>query len=239
MGKSIWDDKLSERLTPTEMGRGIAAANRNARRLLGDAILLYENYRYPSAAALATLAMEESAKWWALLHVTVLQDAKAIANAWRDHRRHVTKLDRAIAIVKDAFERSGGEVVATPSTELARATQALKERCIYTDFIKDRRWTEPSGACDAALCRGHLGGALVMVTRYHITGRYLGSAFQGIAGRLHEPQEEAAKQAMIAWSQGSEASALAEEDDAENEAFKTDAKQRLQLDSEIAPKAMT
>ena len=47
-------------LDPAAVAKGMNAANRNARRLVADAKLLLDGERYPSAAALAALAIEES-----------------------------------------------------------------------------------------------------------------------------------------------------------------------------------
>jgi AbiV family abortive infection protein len=44
------------------LAEGIGVSNHNAARLLEDATLLAKNQRYPSAVALAILAVEESAK---------------------------------------------------------------------------------------------------------------------------------------------------------------------------------
>ena len=48
------------RLSPKQVAVGMNAAARNAARLVSDAEILLEAKRYPSAAALAVLAIEES-----------------------------------------------------------------------------------------------------------------------------------------------------------------------------------
>jgi AbiV family abortive infection protein len=207
--------KLADRLSPSEMGSGIAVANRNARRLLGDAILLYESGRYPSATALAILAMEESAKWWTLLQAAVAHDAKAIRDVWRAYRTHEPKLDRAISVVVAAYEKSGGLGPTASTIDIARVTQTTKERCVYSDFVIGRRWIEPSAACGPTECKNHLSVALIMATRYRVTGRKLGEVFRRIAVNLAKPEEESSKREVISWSQGAEAIALEAEDDAE------------------------
>jgi hypothetical protein len=50
------------------------AANRNARRLVADAKLLLDAGRYPSAAALAALAIEESGKTSILRTLAVVKN---------------------------------------------------------------------------------------------------------------------------------------------------------------------
>jgi AbiV family abortive infection protein len=221
------------RLSPSEMGRGILVANRNARRLLGDGILLYEGARYPSAAALAVLAMEEAAKWSTLLQVTIAQDEKQIRETWRLHTLHVPKLTRALRALMGALEASGGDRATLPDTELAKAMNALKLSCIYSAFVNGRRWIDPMQVCDRDECHNHLSVALISTSGHlRVTGQRLGALLKRVPGGFGDQHEEAARQALIAWSGGDEAAALAAEDDAENEAFRADARKRLRLQAE-------
>jgi AbiV family abortive infection protein len=85
-------DKYKGRLTPEQIAEGINAASRNAVRLVGDADLLLESERFPSAAALAILAIEEAGKVAILRELSVAQEEdKALDNCWRDYRRHTKK----------------------------------------------------------------------------------------------------------------------------------------------------
>jgi|KBSSwiStaDraftv2_1062776.scaffolds.fasta_scaffold15770_8 AbiV family abortive infection protein len=221
------------KLAPSEMGRGIHVANRNARRLLGDGILLYESARYPSAAALAVLAMEEAAKWSTLLHVTIAQDEKRIRESWRMNTLHIPKLTRALRALMGAHEASGGDRPTVPDAELAKAMNALKLSCIYTAFVVGRRWIDPMQVCDRDECHNQLSVALISTSGHlRVTGQRLGALFKRVPGRLADEREEAARQTLISWSEGEEAAALAADDDAENEAFRADAKKRLRLQGE-------
>ena len=56
------------RLTNRQIAEGMTAAAANARRLLSDAVLLLEAERWPTAAALAILAIEEAGKQAILRH---------------------------------------------------------------------------------------------------------------------------------------------------------------------------
>ena len=66
-------DSYSGRLTASEIAAGMNAARRNAQRLCSDASLLLEQERYPSAAALAVLSIEEAGKTSTLQALSFLQ----------------------------------------------------------------------------------------------------------------------------------------------------------------------
>ena len=61
-------------LTPQEVLEGINAAQTNALRLLDDAKLLMEAGRYPSAAALAILSIEERGKVIILKNIVIVSN---------------------------------------------------------------------------------------------------------------------------------------------------------------------
>ena len=50
------------KLTPAQIAEGMNAAICNARRLEGDAQVLFDLERYPTAASIAVLSIEESRK---------------------------------------------------------------------------------------------------------------------------------------------------------------------------------
>ena len=79
------------RLSPRQVAEGMNAASRNAVRLLKDAEILFEAKRYPSAAALAALAIEEAGKLPILRALAVAQDGSEVKEGWKQYRSHQTK----------------------------------------------------------------------------------------------------------------------------------------------------
>jgi AbiV family abortive infection protein len=67
------------------------AAGRNAERLCDDASLLLQEARYPSAAALAALSIEEAGKLSILRRLAVARDEEEVAECWRNYRWHTKK----------------------------------------------------------------------------------------------------------------------------------------------------
>lgn len=144
-------------LTPAETVAGIKAAQGNAERLLSDAKLLLEHKRWPSALALATLAIEEKGKVVILKSLALFSDEKRVKNSWREYRSHRAKNAgwilpelafkgaktlRDLALAVD----SGGE-----HTEIL---DALKQISFYSDCLGNRNWSEPAAVITESLARG-------------------------------------------------------------------------------------
>jgi hypothetical protein len=55
-------DQYKGRLTAAQLAEGMNAATENARHLVRDAVMLLEAGRFPTAASLAALAIEEAGK---------------------------------------------------------------------------------------------------------------------------------------------------------------------------------
>ena len=66
-------------------------AIRNARRLANDARTLLDLERYPTAASIAVLSIEESGKVSILRHSAMARDLPGCRKIWRDNRNHQSK----------------------------------------------------------------------------------------------------------------------------------------------------
>ena len=87
-------EKLSQyggRLTPAQIADGMNAAVRNARRLANDARTLLDLERYPTAASIAVLPIEESGKVSILRHFAMARDLPSCRKIWREYRNHRSK----------------------------------------------------------------------------------------------------------------------------------------------------
>src|SRR5258708_40218343 len=78
-------------LTPGQVAEGMNAAIRNARRLATDAKLLLDSGRLPTAAAIATLSIEESGKASILREIAVVTSPERLKEAWKRYRDHRSK----------------------------------------------------------------------------------------------------------------------------------------------------
>ena len=79
------------RLTPAQIADGMNAAIRNARRLANDARTLLDLERYPTAASIAVLSIEESGKVSILRHFAMARDLPSCREIWREYRNHRSK----------------------------------------------------------------------------------------------------------------------------------------------------
>ena len=84
-------DSYKGKLSADQVAAGINAAIQNAKRLSEDASLLFEAGRFPSAASLAILSIEESGKVSILRALALAKTSEEIAVAWRDYRSHTKK----------------------------------------------------------------------------------------------------------------------------------------------------
>jgi AbiV family abortive infection protein len=143
------------KLTPAEIAAGMTAAARNARRLASDAILLLEAKRFPTAASLAALAVEEAGKVSIFRVMALARNDEEVRAAWREYRSHLAKNGawilpqlaaegaRRLDQLRQTVERDG---------EHNKLLNAIKQLGFYTDCYGDKRnWSEPEKVIDEAL----------------------------------------------------------------------------------------
>jgi AbiV family abortive infection protein len=148
-------DQYCGRLSPIQAAEGMNAAAANARRLAEDAQLLLEAERFPSAASLAMLALEEVGKVVILRQLFSSNSEKELAGNWRRYRRHLEK--NFFALMPDLVRQGARELhqfrsIFTKGTESQRATyDAVKQLGFYTDCCGDVHWSIPAEVIDKSL----------------------------------------------------------------------------------------
>jgi AbiV family abortive infection protein len=132
-------------LTPAEIADGIAAAQANANRLIEDAKILADAGRFPSAAVLAILAIEERGKV-IILQRMAIAPSDQIKETWRDYRSHRAKnagwalpmlLADGARTIKDFAP------LVDKKADHAALLDALKQVALYTDCLADKHWSKP------------------------------------------------------------------------------------------------
>jgi AbiV family abortive infection protein len=78
-------------LSTARVAQGMNAARRNASRLADDARLLLEAGRFPTAAAVAVLSIEESGKPMILRRLLTCADDVERREVWKAYRKHTEK----------------------------------------------------------------------------------------------------------------------------------------------------
>lgn len=152
-------------LTPAEITEGIAAAQANALRLIEDAKLLAKAKRFPSAAALAILAMEERGKVLILKRLALVSDPKDVRAIWKEYRSHRAKnagwiIPQLVASGARTLDAMGAAV--DSSAEHTAILDALKQVSFYTDCLGNRHWSIPEEVIDADLAESMIATSETM-----------------------------------------------------------------------------
>jgi len=157
--------QYSGSLTPAQVAKGISAAQENARRLLGDAKLLLEARRLPSAAALAILSIEERGKTILLKRLALVSDPASLKKTWREYRSHRAKNSGwIIPQLVNGGARSMQDMATAVdgSAEHAGLLDALKQISLYTDCLGQAHWSIPNEVIDEALVQSLVTSAEMM-----------------------------------------------------------------------------
>jgi AbiV family abortive infection protein len=161
-------------LGPPQIAEGIAAAQSNARRLIEDAKVLLEAGRFPSASALAILAMEERGKVQILKRLALVSEPAEVKLVWREYRSHRAKNAgwiiptlvgqgaRTMHALSDAVDADG---------EHAGLLDALKQISFYTDCLGDGHWSVPDEVVDEEVARSMIASATAMWGANEVTVR--------------------------------------------------------------------
>ncbi len=162
-------------LDPARVAEGMNAANRNARRLVADAKLLLEAERYPSAAALAALAIEESGKVSILRALAIAKLPEDLRAEWRRYRDHRSK--NGAWILPSLAARGAhqlhhlGETVERDAEHTA-ILNSLKQVGLYTDcYGSNAHWSEPNQIIDSDLAHTLVGVAELLSKEKIVTPR--------------------------------------------------------------------
>jgi len=139
-------------LTPENAAEGMRISCEQAARLAHDAKLLLDSGSYPTAAALATLSIEEASKSIALRGVLAADGPADLRRAWAGYRSHRSKsiLWRLLSagLIKMTVE---GSICIDFSGAVQRHTDInsemlndIKQAGLYTDCVGEKPiWAEP------------------------------------------------------------------------------------------------
>lgn len=129
-------------LTSAEIAEGMSAALRNAEDLLDDARLLLKNERYPRAASLAVLAMEEVGKAVILSVFIFIQPSDDGQKLWRAFFSHTDKafislkileLSQRVRKLEEMLEYLEGSF--SERSDYPKFLGAIKELGMYSDYL--------------------------------------------------------------------------------------------------------
>lgn len=147
-------DQYKGMLTPGQISDGMNAAIRNARRLADDAELLLKNKRYPTAASVATLSIEESGKDSILRQLAGAKTPNEIKDRWREYRSHTKKNAMWLflqCVSEGASKLKDFAKLFDENSEHPYLLDQVKQIGFYTDCLGKAHWSEPEKIIDEKL----------------------------------------------------------------------------------------
>jgi AbiV family abortive infection protein len=194
-------DQYVGTLNAGQVAAGMTAAAKNSRRLAEDAALLLEHKRFPSAAALAVLSIEESGKLAILRRLASADSPEAAKPIWREYRSHTKKnvmgalLDLCAAGARRLDEFAPLFDAAADHPQLL---DQVKQVSFYSDCLGKTHWSEPEALIDERLARGMVTAARVLARGEEFTELEIELWVKHVAPHLHGPRELAEK-ALEVW----------------------------------------
>ena len=161
-------------LSPSQIAAGMNTASKNALRLLEDAEILFNAERYPTAASVAILAIEEIGKHAILRSLSVTKDSVALKKAWKAYRSHQTK---NVLWLFPLLTLSGVRTLAEfgplfeADSKHREALDQLKQFGFYTDCIGSGEWSKPDEFVDEVIARFIIKTARSLTKEHAITER--------------------------------------------------------------------
>jgi len=159
-------------LSASLIAAGMNAAVRNAKRLSEDAALLLEKERYPSAASLAILSIEESGKLSILRELALARDEKELKEAWRSYRSHTKK---NIAWILPDLVKAGARKledfrpIVEDDAEHPYILDHVKQISFYTDCLGDAHWSIPEEIVENCLAKMLVDIAKISASNKEVT----------------------------------------------------------------------
>jgi AbiV family abortive infection protein len=214
-------DTYRGRLSAAQVAAGMNAAAANARRLSEDAERLIADGRFPTAASLAALAIEEAGKISILRELALTKTDAEAAEVWKSYRSHTRKnaawplpqLATAGARTLDEFRSLFDE-----SAEHPFLLDQLKQLGFYTDCLGNANWALPWTVIEEGLARHLLVTAKILAGKDNHTEREVALWVEHI-GPVWKKDPGWMKQALVNWYAAMQAEGLATEGPNEMERF--------------------
>jgi len=136
----------SGRLNAEQIAAGMNAARQNAARLLADAQMLLNAGRYPTAASIAILCIEEAGRISLLRRMATCKDEAERGEVWKEYRSDRCKSRRAIVpslVAQGLHHIDGLSNAFDVRTKQSGTIDLLKHLGFYTDCLSDADWSMP------------------------------------------------------------------------------------------------
>ena len=201
-------------LKPSQIAGGINAARRNARRLAEDAKLLFESDRYPTAAAIAVLSIEESGKITILCQFASTPDTER-KRLWREYQNHQKKNVMWILpslVASGARDLDSLAPAADTSGKHAALLDQIKQNSLYTDCLGNTHWTEPEKVIDREMAE-RLVSTADLLARSSFTTETEIELWKKHMAPVHGAPMDVQKTALVNWFSAMKENGLRDDND--------------------------
>lgn len=143
--------QFTQKITLDKAAEISEGAIKNAKSLLEDAKLLFENAKYPRAISLAILSIEESGKPSIIRSIILEDDPKEISNLWKSYRKHRDKNSMWIVpelILNGARTLESLRKVVYPKSDHPQTLDNLKQLCFYSDVFTKGKLSLPENVAN-------------------------------------------------------------------------------------------
>jgi len=214
-------DAYRGRLSAAEVAKGMSVAAKNARRLADDAGTLMAAGRFPSAASLATLSIEEAGKISILRSLALARTDEEVIEAWKDYRSHTRK--NAAWLLPQLAANGARKLdefrpLFSESSDHPFVLDQVKQLGFYTDCLGKAHWAVPTEAIDENLARMLVEIANVLARDQHCTEKEIELWIEHV-GPVWKQDPSWMKQAVVNWYAAMQSSGLAPEGENKMEQF--------------------
>lgn len=186
------------------------AAMANARRLAEDADALLLAERYPSAASLAILSIEEAGKVSILRGLSVARSESNVRDAWKDYRSHTRK---NVAWLLPQLAKAGARSLDDlrplfeEGAEHPQLLDHLKQLGFYTDCLGKGNWSMPTTVITKDLADSMVRTARLLSTGEPCSVREIELWVEHV-GPVWKQDINWMKQALVNWYSAMQAAGL-------------------------------
>lgn len=182
-------DSYKGKLDNKQIADGINAARRNVRRLFEDAQILLGANRYPTAASLAILSIEESGKENIIRGMARAVTDAEVLQYWKDYRSHTKKNVMWLLpqlVIEGARHVDDFITLFESTAEHPYILEQVKQIGFYTDCLGKGNWSEPMEVIDKDLATMLVQTAKIFLRKGEVTtkeielwGKHLGPVKNG------------------------------------------------------------
>ena len=165
-------DSYKGKLSSNQIAEGINVAILNAQRLAEDAQILFDACRYPTAASVAILSIEESGKRYILRQLALAETDEEASRIWKDYRSHTKKNFLWLMpqlIMKGARRLDDFRPLFEPEAEHTYILDQVKQISFYTDCLGEAHWSEPTEVVDKELATMLVQIAKIFASKNEVT----------------------------------------------------------------------